>query len=169
MKPPAGLPSAIPQKQHSKLNQVCTCHSREVKSGNTWSTLSSSSSSSCSSSSINRCLALKEKGSVLKWTIKRSNNAYVIRISAHGKQISKRETHTHTHTHTHTQRERQMDGQVKKRAGGIEVEVGVVCVVERHLFGLLRFPDSLTFTGPLPHCFGLGLFLASSWDEGLDV
>lgn len=94
MKPPAGLPSAIPQKQHSKLNQVCTCHSREVKSGNTWSTLSSSSSSSCSSSSINRCLALKEKGSVLKWTIKRSNNAYVMRISAHGKQISKRETHT---------------------------------------------------------------------------
>lgn len=55
-----------------------------------------------------------------------------------------------------------MDGQVKQRAGGIEVEVGVVCVVERHLFGLLRFPDSLTFTGPLPCGFSLGLFLASS-------
>ncbi len=49
------------------------------------------------------------------------------------------------------------------------IEEGGVSVVERHLFGLLCFPDSLTFAGPLPRCFCLGLFLASSWDEGLNV
>lgn len=41
-----------------------------------------------------------------------------------------------------------MDSQVKWG-----IEVGGVYVVERHLFGLLCFQDSLTFTGPLPHCF----------------
>lgn len=58
-----------------------------------------------------------------------------------------------------TEREtiRRMDSQVKWERRGREHqdrrEVGGVCVVERHLFCLLCFPDSLTFTGPLPCCF----------------
>lgn len=34
-KPRVALPTAIPQKRHSKLNQVRTCQRGEVKSGNT--------------------------------------------------------------------------------------------------------------------------------------
>lgn len=57
---------------------------------------------------------------------------------------------------------RQMDSQVRGGGGG------VVCVAPRHLVRLLRGPESLAFTGPLPPG-PLGLFLASSSDEGLAV
>lgn len=41
-------------------------------------------------------------------------------------------------------------GKVEDTVESRREEVGGVCVVERHLFGLLCFPDSLTFTGALP-------------------
>lgn len=59
---------------------------------------------------------------------------------------------------------RQMDSQVEEQRAQREEE----CVVQRHLVRLLQGPDSLTFTGPLPPG-PLGLFLASSSDEGLGV